>query len=104
MMYFCFRYLEGQPQPIPAQTYQLVRMAIALAGGFVAAGLGGTIEVTGTGPTLAVKAAGPIAVVVFFYWADPQRLLRDRAVGRPVLTTIDTGQWESMPIGDAWLD
>jgi len=70
----CYTEISETPN-MPDRVYQIVRMTIGLAAGFVSAGLGGTIEVKGDIAKVTVKAGGPIGVAVFFYWANPMAFM-----------------------------
>lgn len=59
------------PPPLADQPYQIVRMTVGLAGGFISAGLGGTFKVDSDLGKASVKAGGPIGVAVFFYLVNP---------------------------------
>ena len=78
LLWACYLVLDGPNGcNMPNRMYQIVRMAVGLAGGFIAAGLSGSFEVTGTWPTVTIKGAGPIAVAVFFYLVNPMALTAD---------------------------
>ena len=76
LLRFCFDLLMGDSgQVVSARSYQLVRLVIGLAAGFIAAGLVGPFEIEAQAEkgwlTATVKAGGPTGIAIFFYLVNP---------------------------------
>ena len=57
--------------PIPPGAFWVVRVTVALAAGFMGAGLLGTIQIGNPVGDIIVKAGGPVALTVLFYLKSP---------------------------------
>ena len=70
LLRFCYDVVDEQDE-MSAAAYQIIRLTIGLASGFIATGLAGPFQIDTKWQDVTVKAGGPIGVAIFFYLVNP---------------------------------